>query len=301
MLLENRNISITKKQKKMKHYQILDMTVNAAIYDNGRQNGQKKDKQGDQSRMTSVEIAKVTGKLHKVVLAAIRNMEPAWTATTGQRFMLSEYLDGRGRLMPCYALTKTECLYVATKFNDEARARLVLRWEELEKERQQTQQTQQTRLPRELGSGLSLLCQVMTKQQDIINQQKQQLIQMAPKADYCDQVLQSRDCYTTTQVAKELSMTVWDLTKLLLSHGIVYFTSGQYMLYADFARKGYARSRTHIFYDRERTKHTKAYLVWTEEGRRFIHRVVENASRQKDEMTRARIIGLTDMEIIDRV
>lgn len=31
-----------------------------------------------------------------------------------------------------YELTKTECLYIATKFNDEQRAKLVLRWEELE-------------------------------------------------------------------------------------------------------------------------------------------------------------------------
>ena len=34
------------------------------------------------------------------------------------------------RCDPCYQLTKTECLYIATKFNDEARARLVLRWQE---------------------------------------------------------------------------------------------------------------------------------------------------------------------------
>ena len=36
-----------------------------------------------------------------------------------------------------YELTETECLYVATKFNDEARARLILRWEELEQQAQQ--------------------------------------------------------------------------------------------------------------------------------------------------------------------
>ena len=43
---------------------------------------------------------------------------------------------------PIYELTKTECLYVATKFNDEARARLILRWEQLENERQQAPQPQ---------------------------------------------------------------------------------------------------------------------------------------------------------------
>jgi hypothetical protein len=37
--------------------------------------------------------------------------------------------NGAVRRDPCYSLTKTECLYIATKFNDEARAKLVLRWE----------------------------------------------------------------------------------------------------------------------------------------------------------------------------
>ena len=45
---------------------------------------------------------------------------------------IRKYTDKKGELRPCYSLTKTECLYIATKFNDEARARLVLRWEELE-------------------------------------------------------------------------------------------------------------------------------------------------------------------------
>ena len=82
--------------------------------------------------MTSLEIAELTGKQHKNVMQAIRNMEPAWEKVNGLKFQLVEYRDAKGELRPCYQLTKTECLYIATKFNDEARARLVLRWEELE-------------------------------------------------------------------------------------------------------------------------------------------------------------------------
>ena len=67
------------------------------------------------------------------VLKAIRKMEPAWAKVTQGNFSLSTYQDATGRTLPCYVLTKTECLYIATKFNDEARAKLVLRWEELEK------------------------------------------------------------------------------------------------------------------------------------------------------------------------
>lgn len=35
---------------------------------------------------------------------------------------------------PMYLLDYRECMYIATKFNDEARAKLILRWDELERE-----------------------------------------------------------------------------------------------------------------------------------------------------------------------
>jgi len=88
--------------------------------------------------MTSIEIAEVTGKPHNDVLKAIRKMEPAWEKVCQGKFSLSsrkvEQPNGGIREYPCYSLTKTECLYIATKFNDEARAKLVLRWEQLERE-----------------------------------------------------------------------------------------------------------------------------------------------------------------------
>lgn len=89
--------------------------------------------------MTSMQIAEATGKQHKDVLRAIRNMEPAWEKSLGRKFALqfrtNKLATGGEIRQPYYELTKTECLYIATKFNDEARARLILRWEELENER----------------------------------------------------------------------------------------------------------------------------------------------------------------------
>lgn len=82
--------------------------------------------------MSSLEIAEITGKAHSDVLKSIRRMEPAWVKVNGGNFSLVDYIDEKGEKRPCYKLTKTECLYVATKFNDEARAKLVIRWENLE-------------------------------------------------------------------------------------------------------------------------------------------------------------------------
>ena len=82
--------------------------------------------------ITSLEIAELTGKQHFHLMRDIRKMEIAWEKVTQSKFGCSTYKDATGRTLPCYVLTKTECLYIATKFNDEARAKLVLRWEELE-------------------------------------------------------------------------------------------------------------------------------------------------------------------------
>lgn len=86
--------------------------------------------------MTSLEIAEVIGMRHADVMRSIRNMEETWAKVSERNFALSSYKqsqpNGGYKDVPCYVLNKTECLYVATKFNDEARAKLVLRWEELE-------------------------------------------------------------------------------------------------------------------------------------------------------------------------
>ena len=100
-----------------------------------------------------------------------------------------------------------------------------------------------------------------------------ELKQLAGKAEYCDEVLESVSCMTTTQIAKELSMTVSDLTRLLELQKVMYKQGGHWLLYADYARKRYAKSRTHSWRDLEGELHTRTYLVWTEEGRRFIHRI----------------------------
>ena len=102
--------------------------------------------------------------------------------------------------------------------------------------------------------------------------------ELEPKAEYCDEVLESVSCFTTTQIAKELSKTVHDLTQLLLEKKVMYKQSGQYMLYADYARKGYAKSRTDPHRDAEGDLHTRIYLVWTEKGRKFIHRICAEKS-----------------------
>lgn len=94
--------------------------------------GQEKTGKNNEERITSLEIAEMANKRHKDVMRSIRNMEDAWLKVAGRNFALSNYRDSTGRILPCYSLTKEECLFVSAKFNDEVRAKLVLRWKDLE-------------------------------------------------------------------------------------------------------------------------------------------------------------------------
>ena len=104
---------------------------------------------------------------------------------------------------------------------------------------------------------------------------------LMPKAIYSDNVLDSVSCFTTTQVAKELGITAQELNRSLCALHVQYYQSGQYLLYAEYAHMGLAKSRTRYQAfldpncDGRKEKMGKAvthtYLVWTEKGRKFIH------------------------------
>ena len=121
----------------------------------------------------------------------------------------------------------------------------------------------------------------IAKNGDNIIQLENQVGNLLPKALYSDNVLDSVSCFTTTQIAKELGITAQELNRSLCALHIQYYQSGQYLLYADYAHMGLAKSRTRYsaFLDPKNDgrqekmgrAYTHTYLVWTERGRKFIH------------------------------
>lgn len=87
-------------------------------------------------KITSLELAQLSGKHHYDLLKSIRKQEVSWTKVTQGKFTLSKYTDSTGRKLTMYELTKPESLYIASKFDDEIRAKLVVRWMELEQAQQ---------------------------------------------------------------------------------------------------------------------------------------------------------------------
>ena len=116
-----------------------------------------------------------------------------------------------------------------------------------------------------------ILTRALLIMQAAVQSRDEEIARLQPKADYTDEVLDSVTCITTTQLAKELGMTAQELNRRLCEMRIQYWQSGQYMLYADYARMGLAKSRTHKRVLKHGMVLTEMYLVWTERGREFIH------------------------------
>ena len=119
-----------------------------------------------------------------------------------------------------------------------------------------------------------ILARALQIMQATLQRRDDQIAQLKPRADYADHVLDSISCFTVTQIGKELNMTGHDLNRLLCEMRIQYVQSGQYLLYADYARQGLAKNRSFEYHTSDGELRTKTYLVWTERGRDFIHRLI---------------------------
>ena len=237
----------------------------------------------DGERMTSLQIAEITGKRHADVMKSIRKMEPAWEKVAEGKFSLGSYKDENNQDRPCYSLNKEECLYIATKFNDEARAKLIKRWKELE------EQHQKPSVPQNYLEALkSLVKSEEEKQQLALENRKQQqeiltiskenmelgnkITEMLPKVSYYDQILQSN---ATMTVAQDYGMSAIKPNLLLSDMKIQHKMRGQWILYGQFLTGGYVHSRAVDIIRSDGRHDVKYNTEWTTKGRIFLYEALK--------------------------
>lgn len=236
--------------------------------------------------MSSLEIAKLTGKPHNDIMKAIRKMEPAWVELHQGNFSLVEYKDAKGEMRPCYQLTKSECLYVATKFNDFARAKLIIRWEELEKQARTTM----IALPnfedpaeaamawaKEYREKKTLAIENQTLHKELVRLEKDnsclaaEVQVLSDDKNYLDLIMRSRSLMTVTQIAQDYGMSAKAMNKILADMGIQYKNNGQWILYSRYKDGGYVSSRSIDITRSNGMPDTVMQTEWTQAGRRFLY------------------------------
>lgn len=189
-------------------------------------------------------------------------------------FIKTKYLSVQNKEMPCYAVTKLGCDFLANKFTGEKgiifTARYVKRFNEMEQELKE----QQPKLPTTYKEALQqLLIEVEEKEYlQLQSKMKDQVInELKPKADYTDTILKSDSLVTITQIAKDYGMSGTEMNKLLHKLKVQYKQSDQWLLYKEHQGKRYTHSDTIEITRTNGTIGSKMITKWTQKGRLFLH------------------------------
>jgi len=96
---------------------------------------------------------------------------------------------------------------------------------------------------------------------------QEELAAILPKSRYCDEILCAENAIQITVIAKDYGLSGAALNKLLHEMGIQFKIGRTWILYQDYAGKGYTRTATYKITENESVVHT----LWTQSGRMFLY------------------------------
>lgn len=118
--------------------------------------------------------------------------------------------------------------------------------------------------------------QLIEQQETRLQLQQRELSEAAPKVAFYNDVLQSTNTMTTTQVAKSIGMEANALNRKLRDIGIQYRQSGMWIVCSPYSRWKLHSVRTQTYTHSDGTIGTSQYTVWTNRGLRFISALRDN-------------------------
>lgn len=160
--------------------------------------------------MSSLEIAELTGKAHKHVLADIRTMLADLEIHSAE--FSAQYKDGTGRSLPCFNLDRELTDTLLTGYSAKMRLAVVRRWRELEA------QDHQPRVPTTFAEALQVAADQARENQHL----HQVIEQQAPKVEALQILSETRGSISVTDAAKHLGIAPLKLFAWLSSNRWIY-------------------------------------------------------------------------------
>lgn len=172
-------------------------------------------------------------------------------------------------------------MYVATKWDDESRAKLILRWQELEL-------AEKKRLPGSFREALLLAAaqqeeiekqnllleakdSFISEQASTIHEQSKELTELKERTKYFDIIMASKALMTTSQIAMDYGMSAKAFNKMLAEYRIQYKQNGQWLLKYPYTAEGYVFSKTILLDNGTTILNTQ----WTQKGRLFLYKFLK--------------------------
>lgn len=101
--------------------------------------------------------------------------------------------------------------------------------------------------------------------------QQQQILELQPKATYYDVILQCEDAVPISVIAKDYGWSAQKLNQALNKLGIQYRQGQIWLLYQDYADKGYTCTKTFTY----KKNKAKIHTYWTQKGRLFLYSLLK--------------------------
>ena len=225
-------------------------------------------------KMTSWEIAEVTGKRHDNVVRDIEKLNSSYEnlqlLKIEESFRIRELPNGGHKKESYYELTKLQTMDLMTGYNIELRIKVIRRWEELENNLNGNQNV--IALPQNYEEALEHLLIQVRENKKLIAENKV----LQPKADFYDAVAQSEDTIDVGQVAKVLAIKGYgrnNLFKFLREQKVLMHNNQPYQKYIDC---GYFKQIETQWYDlRAEMTHIGLKTVVYQKGLDFIRNLIE--------------------------
>lgn len=123
-------------------------------------------------------------------------------------------------------------------------------------------------------SGQELMAKALIEAQSVLAAKDKQIEEMKPKADYYDQILQSKSLVLISQIAKDYGLGAPTMNKKLHELGVQYKQGGQWLLYSKYQNKGYTHSRTINITRSDGRSDVRMQTEWTQKGRLFLYELL---------------------------
>lgn len=144
-------------------------------------------------KMTSLELAEVTGKEHNHIMRDIRNEIASLGDEVGQSiFGQSSYMNLQNKRQPCYEFGREGAMQLALKYDALTRRKVIVKLEELEREK--------------LPTGQNLLALAVIEAQKMLEEKDKLLLEQKPKVEFFDSVANSKSALPMDRVAKVLDI-----------------------------------------------------------------------------------------------
>jgi len=166
-------------------------------------------------------IAEHFGKAHSDVLKDIRDEE----SKIGEGiFSLSTYVSEQNKTLPCYLMSEDGLMQIAARYDAMARRTLIVKIKELKKQ-------QLFKLPQTYSEALIQLAEKVQESEKLMIENAQ----MQPKADFYDDVMDSKTAIEVGEVAKVLNCGIGrnKLFEFLRENDILMNNNTPYQNYVD--------------------------------------------------------------------